>query len=171
MVAPLHQKKCIQWFIFRMYFKDLLGYTSVEYEGVITPEDIARKEDEERKKLIQAEKAKLEKRCSDCEMKVNLTTSTFSCLHEDVQVFPVDCVSMEQVLYHKTCLKCFDCGRSPDPQTQMSVGPKDSDNIQCQDNLVAFCKFCFAKKFKISALDIAKAVTIMAEKEYTNVVA
>ncbi len=37
----------------------------------MTPEDIARREEEERKKAERAAKAKMDRRCPGCDMKVN----------------------------------------------------------------------------------------------------
>ena len=43
------------------------------------------------------------------------------------------------------------------------MGPKDQENVFGQDDLLPFCKFCFAKKFKVSAIDIAEMVAIAPE--------
>jgi len=45
-------------------------YCSGTYGGIITPEDIKRREEEERKRLERAERAKRERRCPTCDMKV-----------------------------------------------------------------------------------------------------
>ena len=42
-------------------------------------------------------------------------------------------------------------------------GPKNVDNVFGDEELIPFCKFCFAKKFKISALNIAETVTTVPE--------
>ena len=42
-------------------------------------------------------------------------------------------------------------------------GPKNADNVFGDEELIPFCKFCFAKKFKISALNIAETVTTVPE--------
>ena len=42
-------------------------------------------------------------------------------------------------------------------------GPKNADNVFGDEELEPFCKFCFAKKFKISALNIAETVTTVPE--------
>ena len=47
-------------------------YSLGSYGGIVTPEDIKRREDEERRRLEKAERAKAEKRCPTCELKVNL---------------------------------------------------------------------------------------------------
>jgi hypothetical protein len=49
--------------------------------------------------------------------------------------------------------------------TPMMLGPKNEDNIFGQADLSSFCKFCFAKKFKISALNIAETVTTIHQGE------
>ena len=42
-------------------------------------------------------------------------------------------------------------------------GPKNAENVFGDEELIPFCKFCFAKKFKISALNIAETVTTVPE--------
>jgi len=46
------------------------AYSLGSYGGIVTPEDIARREAEERARLEKAERAKRERRCPTCEMKV-----------------------------------------------------------------------------------------------------
>ena len=41
-----------------------------EYGGIVTPDDLRRKEEEEMKKLEKAKRAKQERRCPTCDMKV-----------------------------------------------------------------------------------------------------
>ena len=41
------------------------------------------------------------------------------------------------------------------------IGPKDSDNVFAEEELAVFCKFCFAKRYKMSALNIAETVKIV----------
>ena len=43
----------------------------------------------------------------------------------------------------------------------MLLGPRDQQNIFGEEDLEPFCKFCFAKKFKVSALNIAETVMTM----------
>ena len=45
-------------------------FCSGTYGGIITPEDIKRKEEEEKRRLEKAERAKRERRCPTCDMKV-----------------------------------------------------------------------------------------------------
>ena len=47
--------------------------------------------------------------------------------------------------------------------TPMMLGPKDQENVFGEEDLIPFCKFCFAKKFKMSALNIAETVTTVPE--------
>jgi len=122
-------------------------YSSGNYGGIVTPEDIRRREEEERRRLEKAERSKREKRCPAC----------------DVKAYPEDSVKVSDLIFHKICLKCSQCGRSPDENTPMMMGPKDQENVFGQDDLLPFCKFCFAKKFKVSAIDIAETVTITPE--------
>ena len=97
--------------------------------------------------LERAEKRKQERRCPGC----------------DKKVYPDDSVQLTDTFFHKVCLKCTECGRNPDENTPMMLGPKNGDNIFGQEDLEPFCKFCFAKKFHISALNIAEAVTTIQE--------
>ena len=46
-------------------------YSLGNYGGIVTPEDIRRREEEERLKLERAERAKRENRCPTCDAKVN----------------------------------------------------------------------------------------------------
>ena len=46
-------------------------YSLGSYGGIVTPEDIKRREEEERKRLEKVERAKAERRCPTCEMKVS----------------------------------------------------------------------------------------------------
>ena len=63
----------------------------------------------------------------------------------------------------QACLKCSECERHPADDCPMMLGPKNQDNVFGDEDLIPFCKFCFAKKFKISALNIAETVTTMQE--------
>jgi len=40
-------------------------------------------------------------------------------------------------------------------------GPKDSENVFEEEELQPYCKFCFAKRYKISALNVQETVTIV----------
>ena len=75
-------------------------------------------------------------------------------------------------------MKCLECNRGPDADTPMmlgqlelyeddfnifcfNIGPMDSDNVFAEEELAVFCKFCFAKRYKMSALNIAETVKIV----------
>merc|ERR1711976_483517 len=124
-----------------------LEYTTDVYGGIVTPEDIRRREEEEKKRQEKAERAKREKRCPTCDMKS----------------YPDDSVQVSDVFFHKVCLKCSECSRSPDENTPMMMGPKNVDNVFGDEDLIPFCKFCFAKIFKVSAINIAETVNITPE--------
>ena len=124
-------------------------FSSGNYEGIVTPEDIQRAEEEERKKKEREERHKKERRCPGC----------------DKKAYADDSVKVSDIFYHKVCLKCVECGRSPDENMPMMLGPKNEDNFFDQEDLEPFCKFCFAKKFKISCLNIAETVTTIPEAE------
>ena len=70
------------------------------------------------------------------------------------------------VYYHKNCLRCSDCDRAPDENEEIIMAPTDPDNIFC-DVLQPLCKFCYAKKFKVSAMKIAEIVEIAPVDEIT----
>jgi len=124
------------------------AYSLGSYGGIVTPEDIARREAEERARLEKAERAKRERRCPTCEMKS----------------YPEDSVTVGDLHYHKACLKCTECGRGPDNDTPMMLGPKDQDNVFGDADLEPYCKFCFAKRYKVSALNIAETVTTLVDQ-------
>jgi len=42
----------------------------------------------------------------------------------------------------------------------MLLGPKDTSNVFGEEELEPYCNFCFAKKFKMSAIKIAETVAI-----------
>ena len=62
-----------------------------------------RREEEERKEREREERRKLERRCPGC----------------DKKVYPDDSVKVSYTFYQKACLKCIECGRSPDENTPM----------------------------------------------------
>jgi len=127
-------------------------FTSHSYGGIVTPEDLMRREEEERKMLERAERRKQERRCPGC----------------DKKAYPDDSVKLSDIFYHKVCLKCVECGRSPDENTPMMLGPKDADNFFGQEDLEPFCKFCFAKRFKISTLNIAETVNTIPQAQHRD---
>ena len=81
-------------------------YHTAQYGGIVTPEDIKRREEEERKRLEKLERQKNERRCPGCDMKA----------------FPEDSVKLGDLYYHKSCLTCSECNRSPDDNTPMMLG-------------------------------------------------
>jgi hypothetical protein len=46
-------------------------YSTGNYGGIVTPDDIRRREEEERRRAEKAERAKRERRCPGCDMKVH----------------------------------------------------------------------------------------------------
>ena len=75
---------------------------------------------------------------------------------------------VSDVLFHKVCLKCNMCERSPDENPPMMMGPKDQENVFGTEDLIPYCKFCFAKHFKVSAINIAECVMIIPEDVITG---
>lgn len=127
-------------------------YSSGCYGGIVTPEDIARAAAEEQKRLEKAERMKRERRCPGCDMKS----------------YPEDSVPVGDLFYHKACLKCSECGRGPDNDTPMMLGPKETDSVFGEEDLEPYCKFCFAKRYKISALNICETVTTIVDEPMSS---
>ena len=121
------------------------------YGGLVEPGDFERREEEKKREREKAERKKKEKRCPKC----------------DRRSYPDDSVRIDDVYFHKVCLKCFQCGSAPGADTPMVVGPreeKQEENLWSkEEDLVPYCKFCFAKKFKISILNIQETVQTMPE--------
>ena len=71
------------------------------------------------------------------------------------------------ISFHKACLRCAGCSRVADSATPMMLGPKgDGDNVFGEEELEPYCNFCFARKFKISAINIADTVNIVPEEHH-----
>lgn len=122
------------------------------YGGIVTPEDLERKAAEEAKQRALAERRKLERRCPTC----------------DRRAYPDDSIQIgDGVFFHKVCLRCSECNKGPDDQTPMMLGPKsekkEESAFEEKEELQPYCKFCFAKKFKISILNIKETVCTMPE--------
>ena len=49
-------------------------YSTGTYGGIVTPDDIRRREEEEKRRAEKAERAKRERRCPGCDMKVGRST-------------------------------------------------------------------------------------------------
>jgi hypothetical protein len=54
-----------------------------------------------------------------------------------------------------------ECEKGPDADTPMMLGPQVNDDVFADEVLELYCKFCFAKKYKLSALNISESVTIL----------
>merc|ERR1712198_482314 len=57
--------------------------------------------------------------------------------------------------------RCPSCDRKPDEETPMMLGPREQEDVFEEEVLDPYCKFCFAKHYKLSALNIAESVTIL----------
>merc|ERR1711973_730432 len=79
----------------------------------------------------------------------------------DMRTFSEDSLDVSGWFYHRECLKCVECSRGPSADTPMMLGPKETDNIFEEEVLLPFCKFCFAKNYKLSALNVAESVKIL----------
>ena len=60
----------------------------------------------------------------------------------------------------KPCLKCTACGCAAEDDLPMLLGPRNTENFFGGEVLDPYCKFCFAKKFKVSAMNIAEIVNL-----------
>ena len=70
------------------------------------------------------------------------------------------------IYYHRGCIKCFECSRQPDNDTPIMMAPRDIDDVFAEEILDPYCKFCYAKKFKTSAIALAEVLDIAPETAY-----
>jgi transcription elongation factor Elf1 len=117
-------------------------------QGMESMEDRRKREEEERLARERSDKAKAERRCPECGNK------TFG---EDAEMLAPD------LYYHKGCIKCVECSRVPESDSPIVMAPRDTENMFADEILEPYCKFCYAKKFKTSAIRIAEIVEIAPE--------
>lgn len=117
-------------------------FTVENYGGVVTPEDIERQKERERLEKEKMERALNEKRCPVCSNKI----------------YPEGAIIISDVAFCRTCVKCMECMRSFDGK-DMALGPPNDPAPK------PYCKFCFAKAFGISALNITEMVAIAPEQQ------
>jgi hypothetical protein len=110
-------------------------FTTDYYTGIVTPEDIERQKEKERLEKEKMERALKDKSCPTCCQKV----------------YPEQAIVISEVIFHKTCVKCIECMRQFEGKDMMLSPDPDQK---------PYCKFCFAKMFGISALDITELVQI-----------
>lgn len=103
------------------------------------------REEAERLAAAAREKAKAERRCPECNNK------TFG---EDSEMLAPD------LYYHRGCIKCSLCDRTPGEDVPIVMAARESDDVFAPEILDPYCKFCYAKKFKTSAIKIAEIVEI-----------
>eukprot|EP00092_Neocalanus_flemingeri_P025131 GFUD01027249.1.p1 GENE.GFUD01027249.1~~GFUD01027249.1.p1 ORF type:complete len:199 (+),score=47.75 GFUD01027249.1:54-650(+) len=120
-------------------------------DGMETMEERKKREEEERLARERAEKAKRERRCPECDQK------TFD---GDSEMLAPD------LYYHKGCIKCKECSRQPDEDTPIMMAPRDQEDVFAAEILEPYCKFCYAKKFKTSAIKISEIVEIAPDTSY-----
>ena len=65
--------------------------------------------------------------------------------------------------YHPGCIKCSLCFKGAEENTPMIMAARDVDDVFAQEILEPYCKFCYAKKYKTSAIKIAEMVEIAPE--------
>jgi len=120
-------------------------------EGMETAEERKRREEEERLARERAEKAKRDRLCPECSKK------TFD---NDSEMLAPD------LYYHRGCIKCSECGRQPDSETPIMMAPRECDDVFAAEILDPYCKFCYAKKFKMSAINIQDILEIAPTDAY-----
>lgn len=116
-------------------------FTVDYYNGIITPEDIERQKEKERQERERMERALRDKKCPTCEQKV----------------YPEQAIIVSEIVFHRQCIKCCECMRVFEGK-DMCLGPQGDPNPK------PYCKFCFAKAFGISALNIGELVQIAPEE-------
>ena len=91
------------------------------------------------------ERALGEKRCPVC----------------DNKIYPAGAIIIQDVAFCRTCVKCVECVRVFDGK-DMALGPPNDPSPK------PYCKFCFAKAFGISALNITEMVAIGNVRLFVN---
>jgi len=66
----------------------------------------------------------------------------------------------EDLYYHRGCIKCCMCSTTPREDLPIVMAARENDDVFAPEILDPYCKFCYAKKFKTSALKIAEIVEI-----------
>eukprot|EP00092_Neocalanus_flemingeri_P005373 GFUD01005789.1.p1 GENE.GFUD01005789.1~~GFUD01005789.1.p1 ORF type:complete len:199 (-),score=68.53 GFUD01005789.1:140-736(-) len=117
-------------------------------DGKETMAERKKREEEEAKARERLEKAKRERRCPECDKK---TTD------KDSEMLAPD------LYYHPGCIKCSLCFRESGEDAPMIMAARDVDDVFAQEILEPYCKFCYAKKYKTSAIKIAEMVEIAPE--------
>jgi len=117
-------------------------------EGGETLEQKKAREEAERLAAEERERAKRERRCPECGNK------TFG---EDSEMLA------EDLYYHRGCIKCAMCSAQPREDVPIVMAAREVDDVFAPEILDPYCKFCYAKKFKTSAIKIAEIVEIAPE--------
>ena len=74
-----------------------------------------------------------------------------------------DSIELSGIRFHKKCLRCTRCSKPAEESVPMMLGPRDTDNAFGTEELDPYCNFCFAKKFKLSAINIAETVCLVTD--------
>jgi len=120
-------------------------------EGQETLEERRKREEAERKERERAAKAKKERRCMEC----------------DKKTFPDDSSELAPgCFYCKGCMKCSVCGRVPDEESPLLMAPRQTEDVFGPELLDPYCKFCYAKIYKVSAIKIQEMVTIASNESF-----
>jgi len=124
-------------------------FRSKDYnDGKETAAERKKREEEEQKMREKMERCKKERRCPECEKK---TTD------KDSEMLAPD------LYYHPGCIKCSICFKGGDEDLPIIMGARDVDDVFAQEILEPYCKFCYAKKYKTSAIKVAEMVEIAPE--------
>ena len=89
------------------------------------------------------------------------------------------------MFYHRGCIKCSECSRQPDNETPIMMAPRsvsqalvsisshltfhftrNNDDVFAPEILEPYCKFCYAKKFKMSAIALQDILEIAPQTAY-----
>ena len=88
------------------------------------------------------------------------TNAVFQTFDTDSEMLAPD------LYYHSACIKCKECSRQPDADTPIMMAPREQEDVFAQEILEPYCKFCYAKMFKTSAIKISEFVEIAPETAY-----
>lgn len=120
-------------------------------EGMETSEERRRREEEDQRARERAERAKRERLCPECSKR------TFD---NDSEMLAPD------LYYHRGCVKCTMCGKGPDSDTPIMMAPREQEDVFAEEILEPYCKFCYAKMFKTSAIKIQEFCEIAPDTAY-----
>jgi hypothetical protein len=87
-----------------------------------------------------------------------LLITTYFVIFSEQKVYPEQAIIVSEIIFHRQCIKCCECMRAFEGK-DMCLGPVGDPNPK------PYCKFCFAKAFGVSALNIAEMVQIAPDTQ------